>query len=263
MRSNILTKMFFFLLFLTHSLYAADTSLRDIQRKGNIIIGFTAAYPPFESRNEKTGEFEGFDIDLGNAIARELGVSAAFRDAEWQGLILSLNKGDFDILITGMTRTPKREESVDFTEPYYQLRDVVVIHKDNDAIRSARDLERKIVGVQLGSASEQRADKAAEKYEFGEIRRYNYNPEAFLDLEHKRIDAIIVGYPYAVNALKTAPNLQVATPIDDEVSDIAIVTRKNRPELRKQLNEILKKLRENGELDALENKWLTVGNSGK
>ncbi|MCG8707834.1 amino acid ABC transporter substrate-binding protein [Brenneria sp. 4F2] len=252
----------FFLLFLSHSLFAADTSLSDIQRKGEITIGFTAAYPPFESRNEKTGQFEGFDIDLAKAIARELGVSAVLRDAEWQGLILSLNKGDFDILITGMTRTEERERNVDFTVPYYQLRDVVVIHKDNGAIRSATDLAGKTVGVQLGSASEQRADKAAAKYGFGEVRRYNYNPEAFLDLEHKRIDAIIVGYPYAVNALKTAPALGVAAPIDDEVSDIAIVTRKNTPSLKNQLNNILLTLKQNGELPALEKKWLTVNSTG-
>ncbi|MEC5341475.1 ABC transporter substrate-binding protein [Brenneria populi] len=263
MKVYILAPLGFFLLFLSHSLFAADTSLIDIQRKGEIIIGFTAAYPPFESRNEKTGQFEGFDIDLGKAIARELGVAAVLRDAEWQGLILSLNKGDFDILITGMTRTEERERNVDFTTPYYQLRDIVVIHKDNGTIRSAADLAGKIVGVQLGSASEQRTDKAAEKYEFGEVRRYNYNPEAFLDLEHKRIDAIIVGYPYAVNALKTAPALRVAAPIDDEVSDIAIVTRKNTPELRNQLNNILLNLKQNGELSALEKRWLTVGRTGK
>lgn len=262
MKNRLLTSLGVMFLLLSQSLFAADTSLSDIDKRGKITIGFTAAYPPFESRNEKTGEFEGFDIDLGKAIARELSVSADLRDAEWQGLILSLNKGDFDILITGMTRTPKREESVDFTDAYYQLRDVVVVHKGNHSIHTPGDLKGKVVGVQLGSASEQRTDRADKKYGFGEIRRYNYNPEAFLDLEHKRIDAIIVGYPYAVNALKTARELRVAAPIDDDISEIAIVTRKGAGALKNRLNELLAKLKASGELKALEDKWLTVDNQG-
>ena len=65
---------------------------------------------------------------------------------------------------------------------------------------SVDDLRGKVVGVQMGSASEQVADKMES---LKKVRHFNYNPEAFLDLQNKRIDALIVGYAYAVNQIRT------------------------------------------------------------
>lgn len=62
-----------------------DTSWEKVKKNNELVVGFCAQYPPFESRNEDTGEFEGFDVDMAKALAEELGVKVKFIDAEWQG----------------------------------------------------------------------------------------------------------------------------------------------------------------------------------
>jgi len=130
-----------------------DDSWKNVQSKGEMAVGFCAQYPPFESKNEKTAEFEGFDIDLARAIGEKLGVKVKLMDAEWQGLLGGLKKGDYNILITCMSKSEAREEAVNFSDIYYKLPDVIVVRKDDTAITGKDDLKGKVVGVQLGSGS--------------------------------------------------------------------------------------------------------------
>ncbi len=185
----------------------ADTSLAQVKQSGKLTVGFCAQYPPFESKNEKTGEFEGFDVDLARALAEEIGVEVNLVDAEWQGLLADLNKGDYDTLITCMSKSEARGQNTNFSDVYYTLPDVIVVKKDNEVITGKESLPGKIVGVQLGSGSEQLAD--AMKDTFKEVKKYNYNPEAFTDLKVGRIDAILVGYAYAVNQMKADPSFKI------------------------------------------------------
>jgi polar amino acid transport system substrate-binding protein len=239
------------------SLLAADSSWQNIQKKGEISVGFCAQYPPFESKNEKTAEFEGFDVDLSKALAKELGVSVKFTDAEWQGLLGGLKKGDYDMLVTCMSKSETREQNVNFSDVYYKLPDVIVVRKDEAAIQTKDDLKGKTVGVQLGSGSEQLADKM--KDVFKEIKRYNYNPEAFSDLKFKRIDAVIVGYAYAVNQIKVDPSYKVAgEPLAE--AEIVIVMQKGADELTQKINEALTKIKADGTYQQIHDKWLKIEN---
>lgn len=237
-----------------HPAFAAD-ALKKAQERGTLVIGFCAAYPPFESRNEKTGKFEGFDVDLGTALAEKLGLKAEFRDTEWPGLIAGVNKGDFDVLLSCMSKSETRGENVNMSDIYYRLSDVVVVRADDDRFKGNPDLEGKVVGVQMGSAAEQVADKMDG---LKEIRRFNYNPEAFLDLQHKRIDALIVGYAYAVNQIKaTSGNFRVLGEVG-EASEIVMVMKKDSDTLTQALNKALGELRASGEYDRIVKKWLSA-----
>lgn len=113
---------------------ANDASWSKVKDRGELIVGFAAHYPPFDSKNEKTGEFEGFDVDMAKALADELGVGVKFVDAEWQGLLGGLNKGDFDMLITCMSKSEGRGKNVTFSDVYYRLADVMVMPKGADAL---------------------------------------------------------------------------------------------------------------------------------
>ncbi|SKC40591.1 substrate-binding periplasmic protein [Maledivibacter halophilus] len=233
---------------------SVDNSWKRIEDNGKLVVGLCAAYPPFESRNEKTGEFEGFDIDLAKALGKELNVDVEIKDAEWQALLGGLNKGDFDVLITCMSKKEAAVENVNMSDVYYQLNNVVVVKKDEENIKNPEDLKDKIVGVQLGSGSEQVADKMEG---LKEIKRYNYNPEAFIDLENDRIDGIIVGYAYAVNHLKQGDKFKI---IDKPVAsaDIVMVMKNGENNLTAKLNESLSKIKENGEYDKILENWLTI-----
>ncbi len=233
----------------------ADDSWKKVESRGELVVGFCAQYPPFESKNEKTGEFEGFDIDLARALGKKLGVEVKLRDAEWQGLLGGLKKGDFNILITCMSKSEAREENVNFSDIYYKLPDVIVVRKDEEIIKGKDDLKGKVVGVQLGSASEQLADQM--KDHFKEIKRYNYNPEAFTDLKFKRIDAVIVGYAYAVNQIKTDPSYKVVgEPLAE--AEIVMVMPQGADELTGKVNAALAALKADGSYQKIHDQWLKV-----
>ena len=260
-RMNVLKKFVgvVFLVFLSclavgEPSWGAD-ALKDVRDRGSLVVGFCAAYPPFESRSEITGEFEGFDVDLAQALAEKLGVKVEFRDTEWPGLIAGVNKGDFDVLLSCMSRSETREENVSMTDTYYQLSDVVVVRTGDERFKSIDDLKDKVVGVQMGSSSEQAADKMEG---LKEVRRFNYNPEAFLDLQNKRIDALIVGYAYAVAQIRaTSGDFHVLGAVG-EPAEIVMVLKKDSSSLTDALNAALKELRESGKYDELLKKWLSV-----
>ncbi len=233
----------------------ADDSWKTVQGKNKLVVGFCAHYPPFESRNLKTNALEGFDVDLGRALAHELGVDATFVDAEWQGLLGGLQKGDFDVLITCMSKSEARASNVNMSDVYYELPDVIVVNQTNSDIRAKADLKGKTVGVQLGSGSEQIIDRMGDT--FKDVKKYNYNPEAFTDLKFNRIDAIVVGYAYAVNQIKTTPGFKVVgEPLAK--AEIVMVMKKGSDALTHRLNTALATLRANTVYDAIQTKWLEI-----
>ena len=233
----------------------ADTSLKKVSDKGVMVVGFCAQYPPFESKNERTGQFEGFDVDLAQALAQEMGVKPKFIDAEWQGLLAGLKKGDYDVLITCMSKSEARGQNTNFSDVYYNLPDVIVVRKDEVAVKGKDDLKGKTVGVQLGSGSEQLADSM--KATFKDIKRYNYNPEAFTDLKVKRIDAVLVGYAYAVNQMKVDPSYKiVGEPLS--VAETVVVLPKGADALTQKINAALAKIKANGTYQKIHDKWLKI-----
>ncbi len=233
---------------------STDKSWDEVKEKGELRVGLCAAYPPFESRNEKTGEFEGFDIDLANALGQELGIKATIIDAEWQALLGGMNKGDYDVLITCMSKKEASVENVNMSDVYYNLNDIIVVKKGNDSIKSKADLANKVVGVQLGSGSEQAVDQLTG---LKEIKRYNYNPEAFLDLKNGRVDAVVVGYVYALTELAKDESYEIINDAIDS-SEIVMVSKVDGDALTAKLNEALAKVKQSGKYDELVGKWLTV-----
>ncbi|MBU5438009.1 ABC transporter substrate-binding protein [Tissierella sp. MSJ-40] len=231
-----------------------DVSWENVKDNGKITVGLCAAYPPFESRNDKTGELEGFDIDLAKLLGSELGIEVEIKDAEWPALLGGLNKGDFDVLITCMSKREAAAENVNMSDVYYELNDVIIVKEGRNDINSIEDLKNKIVGVQLGSGSEQVVDKLDG---LKEVKRYDYNPEAFIDLENDRIDCVVVGYAYAVNYMKENEGFRL---VDEalESAEIVMVLRQGEDGLTNKLNESLSKIKENGKYDEILNKWLKV-----
>ncbi|MCS3901159.1 ABC transporter substrate-binding protein [Methanococcus voltae] len=229
-----------------------DMSWKNVQDSGVLKVGLCAAYPPFESRNEKTGEFEGFDIDFANAIGEELGVKVEIIDAEWPALLGGLSKGDYDTLITCMSERETSAENVEMSEPYYALTDVVVVNKETDSINSLNDLSGKVVGAQLGTGSQ---DTAEGIEGVKEVVTYNYNPEAFIDLENGRVDAVIVGQAYALTQMKEYENVK-ATNITINPVNVITVQKSGAVALTDKMNEAINKLKENGKYDEIKEKWL-------
>jgi len=242
-------------LFVSGVALASDGSLEKVRGQKEVVVGFCAQYPPFESKNLKTGDFEGFDVDLARALAKEMGVSVRFVDAEWQGLLGGLAKGDFDMLLTCMSRSEARSANANFSDIYYRLADVIVVNKKNADIKGLADLTGKVVGVQVGSGSEQFADSM--KGHFKAIKRYNYNPEAFSDLKFGRIDAVLVGATFAIRQSKVDPSYKVVgAPLAE--AEIVAVMKKGADALTEEVNAALGRLNKSGEYRAIHDRWLAM-----
>lgn len=234
--------------------FSADLSLKKIQDKGELVVGFCAQYPPFEFKT-KTGDFQGFDVDLANAIGKEMNIPVKFKDGEWQGLIAGMQKGDYDILITCMGKNPKRMEMVDFSDTYVDLTEVLLVRKEETRIHGINDLKTKIVGAQMATSSEKALTRIKDL--IGEAKIYNYTTEAFLDLKFKRIDALISGIAYAAVQIKKDPSFKmVGDPLGS--TEIGIALPKNTHVLMSEINKAIANIKADGSYEKIHDKWLTI-----
>lgn len=237
---------------------ATDPSLQSVLDKGELVVGLAPFYAPFESTNEKTKEIEGFDVDMATAIAERIGVKATFKGAEWQGLLGGLEKGDYDVLVTAMSKKEAAEANVEFSDVYYELADVIIVAKGNPKqVMSRDDLKGKIIGVQLGSGSEQLGDAMKDEVGFKDLKKYKLTQDAMNDLKAGRIDAVLAGEAFAIEQSKVDPSFEVVgEPL--ETAEIVAVFPKGSTALVEAFNEQLAAIRADGTYDNLIAKWLTV-----
>ncbi|HWI07326.1 MAG TPA: transporter substrate-binding domain-containing protein, partial [Solirubrobacteraceae bacterium] len=125
--------------------FEAGTTMKRIQDKGEITIGVKYDVPPFGFKNPRSGEIEGFDIDVGKAIADELGVKAKFIEAISDNRIPFLKDGTADVILSTMTINAERDEEIDFSEPYFIARGRILVKKSNTDINGVDDLAGKNV----------------------------------------------------------------------------------------------------------------------
>src|SRR5690606_10243558 len=177
-------------------------SEKGIDSKKVLTMGTSADFPPFETIDEKTGEYIGFDIDLANAIAEELGYELKIENMDFGGLISALQSERLDFIISGMSATEERKESVDFSMEYHKSGEMFVTLPDSD-IKALEDLDGKTVGVQLGSIQEEGAKKIKEEtLKNLEISALNKAPELIQELKAGRIDAVYLDKAVAVGFME-------------------------------------------------------------
>jgi lysine-arginine-ornithine-binding protein len=227
----------------------AQTGLRRVRQSGELRIGTDATYPPLES--VEGDQFTGFDIDLGNAVARELGVKAKFVNAGFDGIFPALQNGTFDAVISSVTITPERSATMLFSDPYYDSGQLIAIRNDKQGINSPDELKGKKVGVQINTT----AQYDLEKRDGVQVAKYNTIDLAMVDLINGRIDAVVGDAPvlkYMIRQsfrdLKT-----VGRRFTDEKFGIAIA--QGNEDLLRGVNAALKKIKETGEYDQIHEKW--------
>lgn len=117
-----------------------------------LIVGVDANFRPFEFKNAK-GEFTGFDVQLWDAIAKDLGLDYKWQTMDFNGIIPALQSKNIDAAIAGITIKSSREEVVDFSYPYYDAGLVILVKEGNSEIKSLEDLKGKAVATKLGTTS--------------------------------------------------------------------------------------------------------------
>ena len=215
-------------------------------------VGTEPTFAPFEFQKEGSKEFDGFDMDLIRAIGKQLNMKVEILNMGFDALIPAINAGNIDLAIAGMSITPDRQKAVDMSDPYYVSGLVVVVGKDNAAVKSVNDLNNKGIAVQIGTTGAERAAKVPG----AKVKNFNTNAEVFLELKNKGVEAVIIDKPVAEYFLATGGGKDYAKIVGDamEAESYGISLKKNSP-LTKDINKALLDLKKNGEYDKLYTKW--------
>ncbi|WP_345887465.1 basic amino acid ABC transporter substrate-binding protein [Shewanella algae] len=215
-----------------------------------LVVGTNATFPPFEYMGGANGdEVKGLDIDIAKAIADDAGKTLKVENLNFDALIVALNSGKVDFIASGMTITDERKESVNFSTPYYEATQVVIVNQDSPEYKTPADLAGKKIAVQLGStgdiiAKELKADVVA----------FNSGFEAFMELKNHRVDMVLFDSQPAAEHLAKNPTLkQLNVNFSPEFYGIAVP--KDKPELLKQINATLSRLKSSGEYKQLIEKY--------
>lgn len=229
-----------------------DGSVERIKQRGCLLWGSDAeGGAPYVFPDPKDpAKLVGFEVDMAEAIARELGVTAKQSQNAWDSLIPALERGDFDIAMNGIEITPVREEKLLFSTPYYIYTEQLVVRAEEKEIKEVGDLKGKTVGTLSGTA----AMDMLNKMEGVNVKVYGGQVEPYKDLEIGRIDAVLLDLPIAAYYAKPNPKLKFTGATVGE-GYYAIAIRKGDRALQAKINEILDKLTKSGELKKIFDRW--------
>lgn len=213
-----------------------------------IKFAMEATYPPFEYV-DGSGQIKGFDVDLANALCKQMNAQCTFSNQPFNSLIPSLQLGKFDALASGLGITAERQKQVAFTDSYYQPTGSFVAQTDKHY--KLTDMTGKTIGAQIGSTFETYLQK---KYGSNvTIKTYASIQEAFLDLNSGRVDAVLADTPIAQAWLKQDGNSKDYAIVEKPVVDAeyfgtgyGIAVRKDNTALLNALNKALAAIKANG-----------------
>jgi cystine transport system substrate-binding protein len=220
--------------------------------KGTLKIAMEGTYPPFNYKDQKTGELAGYDVDVGKLVAARLGLKPEFVTTEWSAILAGLAAGRYDVIVSQVGITPKREQAFDFSIPYtYSSPQLIVRKNDKGRYLSLADLKGKKVGVGQGSVFEQQA-KAVPGIE---VKSYPAAPENLQDLAFGRVDAalndsLMVAYLLNNSKLPIQAGARVGA-----VERMGIAFQKGSPQFKAAIDKALADAAADGSLKAISVKW--------
>ncbi|PYF05953.1 amino acid ABC transporter substrate-binding protein (PAAT family) [Ureibacillus chungkukjangi] len=210
-------------------------------------VGTDAAYAPFESFDDK-GNIVGIDVDVVNAIGEELGVEFEINNVGWDPLFQQLINSEVDLGISAITITEERQETYDFTEPYYEATQLIVTKEESD-IESLQDIADKKIGVQMNTTGHFAAQDLQGKTS-ANIKPYETTPVAIQELINGTVDAVIGDNAVIIEYIKNNPESKLKSIEDDsfEKEYYGLMVKKGNKEVLDILNEGIQKLKESGKL---------------
>jgi polar amino acid transport system substrate-binding protein len=217
-----------------------------------LTVGSDVPYPPFEEFGKTKTEFKGFDVEVVEAIAEKIGRTPEFKDTSFDTIFRDLAQGKFDMVASATTITDEREETVDFTNPYYlPSAQSIVVKKGNSDLKTDKDLEGLVVGVQQGTTGEEYVE---EEIDTKELRTYPQGPDTVPALKAGTIDAIVIDRPVAENIVEADSGLEISGGIETE-EQYGFVVQQGDEELLDELNEGLTEVIDSGEYETIYKKW--------
>ena len=217
-------------------------------------VATDATYPPFEFLDANK-QLVGYDIDLINAICQLVNCKLDIKSVAWDGIFPALQKGDYDVVASGVTITAERAKTMDFTDQYIEVGQVVLVRADETRITGVNDLADKSVAVQKGTTNAEAAMAFQKEKKVKSVKQFPSFDLAVKSLLNKDVDAVIIDNTSAAGYMGTNPNkLKVA---GDKFTreGLGIVVRKGDTAVVAAFNAALKVLKDNGTMDKLYQKW--------
>lgn len=252
MKQSIMT---FLILLIGCSLVTVATAgdLAKVKKKGEIKMAMSGQYPPFNFVDENN-KLTGFDVEMGNEIAKRIGVKGVALSTAWDGIIAGLLANKYEWICGSMAITAARLKSIDFTDPYYRSGAQLFVKKGSP-VSSIKDLNGKKVGVTLGTTYEEWVRK---NIAGADVRTYKGVPDMILEISTGRIDGFITDKIVGALAIKKkgVPIALAGDLLYEEKMGIAL--RLNNPDLKAAMNAALTAMKNDGTYKTISMKWLGI-----
>ena len=214
------------------------------------VVGTDAAYAPFESQNEK-GEIVGFDVDVLKAAAAKAGIEVKFVNTPWEGIFNALGQGDRDMVVSAVTITDERKQTMDFSMPYFDAVQLIAVKADSK-IASFADLKTRKVGVQTGTTGDEAVTKLLGKTSTA-IKRFESTPLALKELEAGGVDAVVADNGVVVHYVANNTGAKFKTVADKSFApeQYGVAIKKGNADLLAKVNQGLAAIKTDGTYDKI------------
>jgi len=217
-----------------------------------LVVASSATYTPFAFEN-KDKQIVGFDIDIVNAIAKQQHLKLRIVNTPFSSIFASLNNGDVDLVISGVTINDKRKQSFDFSAPYFDARQLIAVPK-NSPVKSLKDLDDKKVAVVSGSTADDVMSREVGKTS-PNIRRFESTPLIISELASGGVDAAIGDNGVIAYRVSQNPGLKTVEDANFPKEYYGIVVRKGDKAMLDKLNAGLAAIRADGTYSQIYKKW--------
>lgn len=221
---------------------------------GTLQVGSYPSNPPFEFKNE-SGQFQGFEIDIVDAIAGKLGKSVEITDLGFQALFAATASHRIDLAISSITITPERLQNQDFTQPYLDT-NLALIAGPASRLKGVEDLKRAVVGAIASSTGDAWIKANGAQYGIADSKSYDTATAMFLDTQNGRVDGSVNDLAGSLYAFRTMRGMRVVASISG-INQIGIMLPKKSP-MTAPVNDAITALKQDGSIARLYAKWFGV-----
>ncbi|SFD33426.1 basic amino acid ABC transporter substrate-binding protein [Collimonas sp. OK412] len=223
------------------------------------VVGVESAYAPFSAENEKK-EVVGFDIDLMKAIAAKIGIEVKFIPTPFEGIFNFLAQGDRDLLISAITITDERKQTVDFSDPYFEASQLIAVPQGNTSVKQFTDLKTMKIGVQSATTGDEVVQNLVGKNN-PSIKRFDSTTLALKELESGGVDAVVADDPVVRNYITNNPSasFRVVPDAGFPKEYYGIAVRKGNTELLAKINQGLADVKADGSFAKINEKYFGNG----
>lgn len=227
-----------------------ESALARVQRTGVLRWGgdLQGGEPYVYEDPAHAGHLIGFEVEIMEAVAHAMGARQQFVQNDWSNLVPSLDRGTFDVAFNGLEVTPGRAGAVRFTRPYYIFSEQLVVRRDTHDIHGLADVGNRRVGTLASSMGWDMLQSTG-----AVVVPYEGVEEPYEDLQHRRIDAVLLDDVIAARYGLPKPDLRLASDVADGYYAAAV--QRDEPELQRALDDALARVTRSGELRRILGRW--------